>query len=281
MIARRAATASVLALALCLGAAGARGVGLDLGGEILAVDVAGAYAEVPAALAGSFDALLSLLADEGIPPGELAGLEAELDATVADITGALDELPGFLPVPLVALGIELPVSLVVVDAVRVSGGLLRDAWVRGIASAAGVVVPTPLVDRTFDLGGDPARFAVDASFAAWSLALDAVKRLDLWIAALSLSAGMGYAAGGATVTVEREVPSSWEPAVDEALAALHLDDLRWAAWSTRLGARLELGLPFLRVFAEVRLVQPLVAWVGEWDLVAAGWAGTIGVVIRF
>jgi hypothetical protein len=184
-------------------------------------------------------------------------------------------------VPLAALGVELPVSLVVVDALRASGGLLRDAWVRSMAGAAGVVVPAPLVDQVFDLGGEPARLAVDASFTAWALALDAVKRFDLWLAAVSLSGGIGYAAGGATVTVEREVPPSWEPGVDAALDALHLDDLRWAAWSTRLGARLELGLPFLRVFVEARLVQPLVAWVGDWHLVAAGWAGAIGVVIRF
>lgn len=281
MIYPRARAAAAMLLVLILGAMGGRGAGLELGCEIVPLDAAGAFAKIPAAFGASSDALLALLSEQGVPPSELADIEADFDAALTDVTTTLVGLPSFIPIPLVAGGVEIPLSLVVVDAVRVSGGVLDSAIVRGIASAAGIEIPSPLVDETFDLDGETAGLALDVDVSSWSVAMDAVKRLDIWIAALNLSAGFGYTAGGITVDVERDVPADWIRGVDSALAELHLEELRWAALTTRVGARLELGLPFLRVYAEARLVQPLVEWVGWWDLGVAGWAGTLGVVIRF
>ncbi|MEW5825397.1 MAG: hypothetical protein AB1778_01040 [Candidatus Bipolaricaulota bacterium] len=259
----------------------ARAVGLDLGCEVVLIDLTGAYPKVSTALEASADVLLGLAGDQGTPPSELAALETTFNAGIANVVAALATFPRAIPVPLLGAGLEIPLPWIVVDALRLSGGCLDSSWARSLARVAGVVLPEPLLEQILPLGAETARFALDADALVWAIAADGVKRFDLWIAALSLSAGLGYSAGALAVNVEREVPVAWEGGVDSAVAALHLADLRWAALAARLGARLELGLPFFRIYAEARLVAPLAEWIGWWDLRVAGWAGAIGVVIRF
>jgi len=281
MISRRAAAAAVVLFALVLGAACVRAGGFDLGCEIVSLDVAGTLARVPIALHGASDELLTLLADQGMSPDELADLAADFDSVIADVNAGLTAFPTLVPVPMIGGGIEIPLPFVVVDGVRLSGGILSSGIVRGIADMAGVEIPDPLLDEEFALGDETARFTVDADLSAWAISVEAVKRFDIVIAALNLSAGIGWTGGAVTVDVGRELSPEWAEGVDAALAALHLDDVRWSALAAHVGARLEVGFPFLRLFAEARLVQPIVEWVGWWDLHVGGLAGAVGVVIRF
>ena len=281
MTSRRALAAAGVFLALALGVADARAGGFDVGCEIVSVDVAGTLTSVPVALRGAFDEILAMLADQGVPPVELADIEADFDSALADLNANLDAFPTLLPLPLLGGGIEFSVPWVVIDGVRLSGGILNGAIVRGLAAMGGVEVPDPLFADEFDLDGETASFTVDADMSAWAISVEAVKRFDIVIAALNLSAGIDWTGGAVTVDVGRELPPEWAEGVDAALAALHLDDVRWSALAAHVGARLEVGFPFLRLFAEVRLVQPVAEWVGWWDLHVGGLAGSVGMVIRF
>ncbi len=281
MISRRTRAAAVVLFALVLGAASGRAAGLDFGCEIVSLDVSGTLTRVPVAFHAASDELLVLLADRGMPPAELADLAADLDSAIADLNAGLTTIPTVLPVPLLGAGLEIPLPFVVVDGVSISLGILNGAMVRGVAAAAGVEIPDPLIDEEFPLDGDTAGFTLDADFSVWTVSVEAVKRLDVVFAALNLAAGVDYTSGGVTVDVGHDLPAEWVVGVDSALAELHLDELRWSALAAHIGARLEFGLPFLRLYAEARLVQPLAEWVGWWDLHVAGLAGSVGVVIRF
>jgi hypothetical protein len=281
MISRRALAAAGVFLALALGVADARAGGFDVGCEIVSVDVAGTLTRVPVALRGAFDEILAMLADQGVPPVELADIEADFDSALADLNANLDAFPTLLPLPLLGGGIEFSVPWVVIDGVRLSGGILNGAIVRGLAAMGGVEVPDPLFADEFDLDGETASFTVDADMSAWAISVEAVKRLDIVVVAINLSAGVDFLGGSATIQVDRQVPPEWIGGVDAALGALHLDDVRWSAVAGHLGLGLEVGFPFLRLTAGVRLLQPFAQSSGWWDLRVGGLAGSVGVVIRF
>ncbi len=281
MIVRRIAAVAVVALGLALGAIGGRATGLHLGCEIGSLDVTGTLLRVPVALSAASDALLAMLADQGLPPGELTEIGADFDLAIADVAAQLSAIPTLLPIPLLGGGVEIPLPWVVIDGIRLSGGMLDTAIVRGVADLAGVLIPDPLLDEEIDLGSETARFTIDLDLSTWAVSLEAVKRVDLFLVAIGLSAGVDYASSAVVIDIGREVPAEWAGGVDAALAALHLGDLRWSTFAAHVGVRLELGLPFLRLYADVRLVQPLAEWVGWWDLRSGGLAGSVGVVIRF
>jgi hypothetical protein len=281
MISRRVAAAAVILLALVLCGTVGRAVGFDLGCEIVFLDATGTLSRVPVALHAASDELVSLLADQGMPPDEVADIATSFDTAIADLSAGLATFPTLLPVPMIGGGIEIPLPFVVVDGIRVFGGILDTAIVRGVATLAGVEIPDPLLDEEFDLGGETAHLAADLDISAWVVSVEAVKRLDIWVAALNLSAGVDSTGGALTAVVTREVPAGWEGGIDATVASLHLEDLRWSAFAAHVGARLELGFPFLRLYAEVRLVQPVAEWVGWWDLHVGGLAGSVGMVIRF
>jgi len=268
-------------LALALGAPGARAGGLDVGCEVVSVDVTGTLSRVPGAFRGAFDEILAALADQGLPPTELANIEADFDSAMADLNASLIAFPTLLPLPLLGGGMEFSVPLVVIDGVRLSGGILNGAIVRGLAAMGGVEVPDPLLQEEFVLGSETASFTVDADMSAWALSVEVVKRLDVLVAALTLSAGVDFLGGGAAIQVDRQLPPEWIGSAEAALGALHLDGMRWSAVAGHLGLRLEVGFPFLRLYAGARLLQPFVQRSGWWDLRVGGLAGSLGVVIRF
>jgi hypothetical protein len=281
MTSRRALATAGVFLALALGVAGVRAGGFRVGCEVVSVDVAGTLTRVPGAFQGAFAEILAMLADQGAPPAELADIEADFDSALANLNANLAAFPTLLPLPLLGGGMEFSVPLVVMDGVRLSGGILNGAIVRGLAAMGGVEIPDPLLQEEFVLGGETASFTVDAELSAWALSVEVVKRLDLLVAALNLSAGVDFLGGGATIQVDRQLPPEWIGGVDAALGALHLDGVRWSAVAGHLGLGLEVGLPFLRLYADVRLLQPFAQNVGWWDLRVGGLAGTVGVVIRF
>ena len=281
MTSRRALVAAGVFLALALGVADARAGGFNVGCEIVSVDVAGTLTRVPGAFQGAFDEIVAMLADQGVPPVELADIEADFDSALADLNASLVTFPTLLPLPLLGGGIEFSVPWVVIDGVRLSGGILNGAIVRGLAAMGGVEVPDPLFEDEFDLEGETASFTVDADMSAWAISVEAVKRLDIVVAAINLSAGVDFLGGGATIQVDRQLPPEWIGGVDAALGALHLDGVRWSAVAGHFGLGLEVGFPFLRLTAGVRLLQPFVQSSGWWDLRVGGLTGSVGVVIRF
>jgi hypothetical protein len=268
-------------LALALVAPGTRAGGLDVGCEIVSVDVAGTLTRVPGAFQGAFDEILAVLAVQGLPPAELANIEADFDSAMADLNASLVAFPTLLPLPLLGGAIEVSLPWVVIDGVRLSAGILNGTIVRGLAAMGGVEIPDPLLQEEFVLGGETASFTVDADLSAWALSVEVVKRLDVLVAALSLSAGVDVLGGGATIQVDRQLPPEWIGGAEAALGALHLDGVSWSAVAGHLGLRLEVGFPFLRLYAGARLLQPFVHSSGWWDLRVGGLAGSLGVVIRF
>jgi hypothetical protein len=281
MTSRRALAAAGVFLALGLASAGARAGGFDVGCEIVSVNVTETLTRVPAAFQGAFDEILAMLADQGVPPAELATIEADFDSSLADLNASLVTFPTLLPLPLLGGGIAFSLPLVVIDSVRLSGGIMNGAIVRGLAGMGGVEIPDPLFQEEVVLEGETASFTVDADVSAWALSVEVVKRLDVLVAALNLSAGVDFLGGSATIQVDRQLPPEWIGGVDAALGAMHLDGVRWSAVAGHLGLGLEVGFPFLRLYADVRLLQPFVQNSGWWDLRVGGLAGTVGVVIRF
>jgi len=278
---RSAAASALIALAFLATSTVACASGFDFGCEFVSLDLTGALSRVPVALGDASNALLAMLADQGMAPDGLAQVEADFASAIAGVTTSLSSFPTLVPVPLIGGALEIGLPLVIVDEIRISGGMLTTDLVRGIAGVAGVEIPEPLLDQDFDLGEETAHVAAGLDVSAWAVSLEAAKRLDAFLLALNLSAGLDYAGLAIRPTISRQVPAEWEGGIDAALGALHLDDIRAAAFSAHVGARLELGVPFLRLYAEVRLVQPIVEWVGWWDLHVGGLAGSLGVVIRF
>ena len=63
--------------------------------------------------------------------------------------------------------------------------------------------------------------------------------------------------------------------------ALRLDALRWSAFALHSSFGLELGPPFLRLSATVRLLIPVVRSLSWWEIGVSDLAASLGLVIRF
>jgi hypothetical protein len=256
-------------------------VGLGFGPLVTTVDVAGAFAKVPVAAEGAFDALDDALADLGVPSADRAEIRAGLEESLDDVEEALAQAPTVLPLPLLGGFVEIPLPLVVVDGVRLSGGYLSDELARSAAALVGLSIPSPLVDLSFDEDGFSGSIVADMGFRSWLLATELVKRLDLFLVALDLSVGVHVVGGKAEPSVEIDVPAEIEDGVAEAVEALHLDGFAWSSFALHAGVGVEIGPPFLRLGLSVRFVLPISVSSGWWDLTAGGLGGALSVVIRF
>lgn len=282
VIDRAAVAAATVLFGLCAVGAVAHAGGIYLGLEAYTLDMTGTWTQVPVALSAAFGELETMLSDQGVPAEELSEISADFDAALARIEATLEDFPALVPVPLLALGVEIPLPWVVIDGVRLSVGFLDDRFVRGVASGvAGVLIPEPLLDETLDVGDDTASLQVDLAFSTWMISVDAVKRLDLVFLGADFFLGADVLWGSITPSVEVDVPEGWSDGVDAALAALHLDEISWRAFGLHAGIGFELGLPFLRLYAEGRFVLPVGQAVGWWNLHAGELAGALGMVIRF
>lgn len=256
--------------------------GIYLGLEAYTLDLTGTWSQVPVAASEAFDELEAMLSDQGTSPAELAGISAEFDDAVNDLAAIVAGFPTLVPVPLVALGVEIPLSWVVIDGARISLGFLDDRLVRGAATGlAGIPIPDPLFETTIDIGEGTASVAADLSFSTWKISIDAVKRLDLVVLGVDVAVGVDVLWGSILPAVDIDVPEAWDDGVQAALAAAHLDELSWGALGLHAGIAFELGLPFLRLYAEARFVLPISLDVGWWNLRAGNLAGGLGMVIRF
>ncbi len=149
------------------------------------------------------------------------------------------------------------------------------------SGVAGIDIPQPLLNETLDVGDDTASLTADVAFSTWMISVDAVKRLDLVFLGADFFLGADVLWGSVTPSVEVDVPEAWDEGVAAALEALHLDEISWSALGLHAGIGFELGLPFLRLYAEGRFVLPISLTNSWWNLHAGGLAGALGMVIRF
>ncbi|HCP31723.1 TPA: hypothetical protein DIT45_00460 [Candidatus Acetothermia bacterium] len=256
--------AIALLIALLPVTAFAFGIGVEI--PFYTLDLTTTLAQVTVAAEGALGAL-------GVPPAEAAEVLNEIDMEVS-------ALPLLFPVPLLGGSIEFSLPFVLIDGLRLSGGFLNDALLRGLADLFDLMVPQPLLHEQFEADGFEATVTADVSFFTFMLSTDLVKRLDLLIAGIDIGLGLDLIQGRITPEVALDVPG-FETEVDAALAALHLGELYWSAFAAHGTFGFEIGLPFLRTFVEVRYLLPISRTPGWWGLDIGGFTGSVGLVIRF
>ncbi len=255
--------------------------GVYLGVPVVTLDLSTALSKVPIALSDGFDALTAALVDLGVPPSELDQIQQGFDDAVEGVEAFTDTFPTLLPVPHLGGGIEIGLPLVVIDGLRLTGGLMTDGLLRSIASIAGVDVPDPLADFDIAIGEDSGHVTADLGFSSWILSTEAVKRFDLFLVALNLGAGLDLIGGRITPSIAYDVPEELEDGLGQAVDALHLDGLTWSAFAVHGVIGFELGPPFLRLYGDLRWTLPLSHSEGWWEIRPGSLSALLGFVIRF
>ena len=247
----------------------AGGIALEI--PFYTIDLTTTLAHVPTAVADSLDAL-------GVPSADADEVIAELNTTLAEIE---TELPvSSLPVPLFGGSIEFSVPFLVIDAVRFSGGGLSDRFVWGMLDALGLERPQWPIEESFQEGELEVEVTIDPSFSSFMLSTELVKRLDLLVAGIEFGLGFDLAQGkidpGVTITA-----SHLQSELDDALAALHPDELSWSAFCGHACVGVEVGPPFLRLYGRARFLLPLSQSTTWWGIKVGALTGSVGLVIRF
>lgn len=256
-------------------------VGFGFGLDVTTIDVTETFANVPIAAGDAFDALDQAFADLGVPAPDRVAIRDSLDQGLAGVEEALIHIPTTLPVPLVGGCLEIPLPLLLIDGLRLSGGYVSDGVLRDLGEVIGFTIPTPLVDVAFDENGLSGSIQADLAFRSWHLATEAVKRFDVLVAALDLALGVHLTGGEATPAVLIDVPPEMADGVADALAALHLDGFTWSAFCLHGRMGLEIGPPFLRLRLGAYVGLPISTSSGWWSIGTGGLGGTIELVIRF
>lgn len=272
---------AVLAGLLLLGTTTMAG-GLYLAVPVVSLDLTTAWSRLPLAAESAFDILIASLVDAGVPAGELLGIEQGFADALSMIEGVAGSGPSWIPLPLLGGGVEFRLPLVVIDGLRLSGGVITDRTIRSLTRALGQEIPQPLMDLEIEIGTETARLTADVAFSAWTMSTEVVKRFDFLVFALNLGAGMDLMGGRVVPAVNPTgLPTMLVPGVDSALAALHLDELSWSAFAVHGMLGLELGLPFLRLYGDVRWTLPVSVREAWWGVRPASISAMVGLVIRF
>jgi len=268
----------LLTLAICPATAVAGGVGGGV--SVYTIDVATTLGKVPLALEAAFGKIEDGLADYGVPQQDLDEISAAFDDLVNDIELAAADFPLLLPVPLIGGSIEFSVPFLVIDAVRFSGGGLSDRFVWGMLDAFGLERPQWPIEESFQEGELEVEVTIDPSFSSFMLSTELVKRLDLLVAGIEFGLGFDLAQGkidpGVTITA-----SHLQSELDDALAALHPDELSWSAFCGHACVGVEVGPPFLRLYGRARFLLPLSQSTTWWGIKVGALTGSVGLVIRF
>ena len=281
MISASVRLAAVMVLCLVLGTATVLAGGLEASLPFYTIDWTGTLERVPVALDTAFGVIEDELLDRGIPPADLEEVRGEVDAVFEAIEETLEGLPLLLPVPLLGGGIEFSLPIPLISGLRLSGGALNDVLIRRLMDVAGEPIPEPLIDATFEADTVSGSVTADVAFSTWMASAEIVSRFDALFAALSLAVGVDWIQGAIAPSVDLDVPPDWSATASEALAALHLEALSWSTFAVHGALGVELGLPFLRVYGQVRFLLPVNERVGWWQLRAGRYAGALGMVIRF
>jgi hypothetical protein len=240
--------------------------GLSVGSTFYTIDISSALAKVPSAATAALQALQ-------VPQADTAQIVAQISAGIADF-------PKILPIPLFGGAFEIPLPFGVIDTFRLSGGILDDGMVRGIASLFGTTIPRPLIDEEINEEGFQGTFTGDLSLSTFSVSAEAMKRFDLVLLGANLVLGLEFVQGSVTPHVSAQVPAEYDARVAAGLAALHTGGLSWSALAMHAAMGIEIGPPFLRLVGEVRIVLPLSSASGWWGIKVADWGWRIGFVMR-
>lgn len=249
----------------------AGGIGIEL--LFYTLDLSVFLDNVPLAVGESLHEL-------GIPSADAAAARADLETALAKIKA---DLPvDSLPVPLLGGSIEFPLPLIIIDGLRLSGGILTDTILRDAAGMFNLSVPQPLFDTSFPIDGHSGSITIDPRFFTFMVSAEVVSQIDLLIAGIEFGAGVSYVQGSITPQVDIiNVPDRFTDRIAPALGKLHLDGFHWSALTTHFSLGVEIGPPFLRLFARGRFIVPLDQTSGWWDIRIGRFAGSLGVVIRF
>ena len=243
------------------------GVGLDL--SVCTVDLLGPFSMVHGA---ARDALTAL----GVSATDATSILEYLDTSLADIEEAYPF--EYFPLPLIGGTIEVGLPFIIIDKVVLSGGLITDSLVRGIAEMAGYTISQPVSGEELGLGSEMANLTADLSFQAFRLTTEVVKHLDLIVAGIELGAGVDLVQG--SIIPEVNWPE-YQAKVNAALTALHSDGLTWTTFAGHVSAQIELGPPFLRLVVQGAYLLPLSEESGWWGITSGTVSAKIGLVIRF
>ncbi len=198
--------------------------------------------------------VLGLMEDMGIPPDELGDIEASM---VAELD--------YLPVPTIGgfFSVDAGIGSLEFEGAFVSDRLLR---------VAGLLPPGPI-----DIG-EPGEvpITVDLELVVFRLALGWHPRLDVGLFAAGVGIGAAMSGGGLEA-----VFASPDPEVQAHLPHIPPGSFSWFAAGPMLWADLELGLPFLRLFARGNLFVPFARSSGEAELRPGNLGGAVGLVVRF
>jgi hypothetical protein len=262
--------ASTLVLLLLISFSGLAG-GIGAGLSFYTLDLSPTMAQIPTTVSNSLDAL-------GIAGADKSTILANLETTLAQIEA--DFPVSSTPIPLLGGSIGISLPFIVVDELRISGGILNDSLLRGTAGLFGLALPSPLFNETIDTGLGTGTITADLSLSTFMLSSELVKRLDLIIAGIELGIGVDLIQGSVVPQVEAVLPG-FQPEVDAALAALRLDEFHWSVFATHVSLGMELGPPFLRLFARGQILIPISHSTGWWPFAIGSISGSIGMVIRF
>ena len=278
---RRATGTGLFALCVLFAAVPACAGGFALELPIYTIDVSNTFSQVPVAAEAAYDSIDDALAAHGMPPEDRDALRSGFDDALADVVDGLALVPTILPVPHIGAAIELGLPLLVIDGIRISGGILSDGSLRWIADLAGYSLPSPIVDVAFDEAGISGSVVGDLGFTSWIVRTELRKRLDLFVIALNLGAGVQLVGGAVNVELDVDLPAALQGGVNVAIDELHTDGLTWSAFGVHGLIGIEVGPPFLRLAAEARYVLPISQSTGWWGIRQAQLGGGVGVTIRF
>ncbi len=240
--------------------------GIDAGIGGYTIDLSASFSKLGGAIAAAGSAL---------------GLsQSDIDDLISEVKGGLPDIT-VVPLPFLYGTVEIGVPLAVIDSIRITGGILTDDIIRGIASSVGEPIPQPLIDETFDTDAGQGSVSVDVSFSSYLAQVGVAKRFDIFLAAVDLGLGTSWIVGNISPQLDVQVPAQYESGVADAIAALHLDGLSWSAIGLSAGIGIELGPPFLRLRAEGTLFLPLYEESGWWDVKVGRITAEVGITIRF
>jgi len=282
---RPARTVLAIICALLIGGLSAVAGGLYVGVPAFTLDLSSTLAQVSVAFNDVFDIVEQTFIDLGATQAELDDMRAQINTDLVDgIESLRSVLPPFVPVPLVGCGFEFGLPLILIDGIRISGGWLSESLVRSISEMAGFPIPEPLFDDLLEAVGmesDEYSVFADLEFSAWSLSTEVVKRLDLLILALDFGVGLDLIKGRILPVISYDLPPELINVAADVLDALYLDELTWSGLAAHGMIGFEVGLPFLRLYGDVRWTIPLSQTEEWWKLRLGPVSALLGFVIRF
>ncbi|MFO8034921.1 MAG: hypothetical protein R6U88_07210 [Candidatus Bipolaricaulota bacterium] len=201
--------------------------------------------------------LIQFMEEEvGVPPEELGDIEAELE-----------QVPNLLPVPMPGGFLSIDVGF---GALELEGAYLSDSLLRQAAGLPSGPIPITEEDDEVEITADP-------RLEVYRVALGWHPRFDVGLFAAGVGVGAALTGGGLEVDFD-----SPDPEVGEFLSQIEIEEgtFSWSAGGPVLWADLELGLPFLRLFARGHLFLPLFSSTGDAQLHAGYLGAAAGLVIR-